>query len=216
MARKMIEREELFQAAESLSDQGKEVTAIALRHLLGRGSLTTVYKYLADWEASRPKMPPAPTAEMPDVVKASFATAWRVAAGEAARETEAIRQRAQEEVAATKKQFEGALELIERVESDLEHSQQEAEDSKAQLAQARENLAKVSSESAAHAATAEQLKNQLVVLLQDAETAQSKLAKLEADRDHAMKEASELRGQVQAMKEQNSELVEALSSKKNK
>ncbi|OQR42415.1 hypothetical protein BW261_25900, partial [Klebsiella aerogenes] len=59
MARRaVIEREELFDAANTLAADGKPVTALALKDILGGGSFNTIYKYLAEWETSRPKNAP--------------------------------------------------------------------------------------------------------------------------------------------------------------
>ena len=48
-----ITEEQVFQAADSLVAQGKEVTPSALLGTLGSGSFTTIYKYLSAWEDSR-------------------------------------------------------------------------------------------------------------------------------------------------------------------
>jgi hypothetical protein len=53
---------------------------------------------------------------MPDTVKSAFSVAWREAAQEAAREAQAVKDKAAEEVKAALKQFHGAIEAIEKLE----------------------------------------------------------------------------------------------------
>ena len=100
MARRaVIDREELFETANTMAVEGKDVTALALLNALGGGSLTTIYKYLGEWESGRPKTTPAAgSTEIPDVVQNAFVSTWRVAAMEAARETAAVKEKAAEEV----------------------------------------------------------------------------------------------------------------------
>jgi hypothetical protein len=42
----LYNEQEVFQAADSLASEGKEVTAMALLGALGGGSLTTIYKHM--------------------------------------------------------------------------------------------------------------------------------------------------------------------------
>jgi hypothetical protein len=55
--RPVVDQEEVIQAADKLAADAKPVTALALLEALGGGSLTTVYKHLAVWEARRPATP---------------------------------------------------------------------------------------------------------------------------------------------------------------
>jgi chromosome segregation ATPase len=82
------------------------------------------------------------------------------------------------------------------------------------FAAAHEELARAQSESAAKAATPEQLQNQLRAQAQEAKKAQERGDRLEREREEAIKEAAQLRGQLQALTTQNKELLEALKGKK--
>ena len=75
-----IDRDEVFETANRLEAEGKEVTALSMLAALGRGSLTTIYKYLDAWKESKPVKNPIVQVEQPEPVKTAFATAWRVAA----------------------------------------------------------------------------------------------------------------------------------------
>lgn len=182
MARRaVIDREELFDAANTLATEGKDVTALALLNNLGGGSLTTIYKYLADWEASRPKsMPATGSAEIPDIVQNAFANTWRVAAMEAARETAAVKEKAAEEVKAAHKQFEGALEAIQKLEAESENDATEIDTLKARIAELEAALSAAGNDNAGLKATTEQLRHQV-------KSQQAELDRLHKDRDEDRK-----------------------------
>ncbi|HNM50671.1 MAG TPA: DNA-binding protein, partial [Candidatus Obscuribacter sp.] len=117
-----IDQGELFEVADRLESEGKEVTALAVQTALGRGSYTTVYKYLEAWRASRPA-PVAPVSfQMPDPVKNIFAGAWRMALMESAKETEAVKVKAAEDLKNAAAQLHGALQAIEKLELAAEAS----------------------------------------------------------------------------------------------
>jgi len=230
MARRaVVEREELFKAANTLVAEGKEVSAMAVLNELGGGSLTTIYKYLAEWEAGRSaKISPA-VSEPPEVVKNAFMSTWRVATMEADREVIAAREKADEEVKAAQKQFEGALQAIQRLEADSEADNAQIEELKKRIADLEGALTASSNDKAALKATSEQLQHQVNLQqtelerlhkeiestrnMHQEEIAQLKAQQLSAQEksDAAVREAAELKGQVEALKAQNTELVNALS-----
>jgi predicted RNase H-like nuclease (RuvC/YqgF family) len=162
MARRaVVEREELFKAANTLVAEGKEVSAMAVLNELGGGSLTTIYKYLAEWEAGRSaKISPA-VSEPPEVVKNAFMSTWRVATMEADREVIAAREKADEEVKAAQKQFEGALQAIQRLEADSEADNAQIEELRKRIAELEGALTASSNDKAALKATSEQLQHQV-------------------------------------------------------
>jgi hypothetical protein len=47
-----ITREQVFEAAETLSREGEEPTYITVRERLGSGSFSTISKYLREWKAA--------------------------------------------------------------------------------------------------------------------------------------------------------------------
>ena len=91
-----IDPDELFETANRLVAEGKEVTATALLDALGGGSLRTIYKYLEQWKDKAPIAPVKKKVDIPDRVQASFSMAWRMATDEAAIEIEAVKQKAAE------------------------------------------------------------------------------------------------------------------------
>ncbi|MBX9771460.1 MAG: DNA-binding protein, partial [Candidatus Obscuribacterales bacterium] len=48
-----ITETQVFEAADALVAQGREVTPTALLNSLGSGSFTTIYKHLSAWQSSR-------------------------------------------------------------------------------------------------------------------------------------------------------------------
>jgi len=112
MARRTgLDRDEVFETANRLVTEGKPVTANSLLEALGGGSFTTIYKHLAAWQAERPAATSTASGEIPVAVQNAFASTWKVAAQEAAREVEAAKAKAAEEVQAAQNQFAGALQV---------------------------------------------------------------------------------------------------------
>lgn len=163
MARRaVIDRQELFRAANAMADEGKDVTALSLLDKLGGGSLTTIYKYLSEWEIERPATAPAEEEKkVPDQVQNAFMNTWRIATIEAARETAAVKEKATEEVRAAHKQFEGALEAIQKLEAESEQDAAQIEALKARVSELEAALVSAGNDNAALKATAQQLHHQV-------------------------------------------------------
>lgn len=202
MARRhAIEPEELFETANRMQAEGKEVTAMALLDALGGGSLSTIYKHLQTWQASKPAQVAIQPEEIPAAVQASFAAAWRLAAQEAKREVTEVKEKAKEEVTGALRQFHGALEAIAKIEKERDADAELIEGLQKQLAEARAEVSKAEAEGAAEKARADELREQLKSQQQD--------------RDAAIKEASELKGQLESLKGQNQQLLDRLSDKQS-
>jgi hypothetical protein len=193
-----IDRDEVFETAKRLEAEGKEVTALAMLAALGRGSLTTIYKYLEAWKDSKPVKTPLVQVDQPEPVKTAFATAWRVAAEEAARETMVIRDKAAEEMNAALRQFHGALEAIAKLEAEREADADVIEGLQQITAEQKAENAKLEKEAATERARADELRDQLKAL--------------QSDRDSAMKDAAELKGLTEALKDQNKQLLDKIGS----
>lgn len=198
MARNIpIDRDEVIETANRLEAEGREVTALSMLAALGRGSLTTIYKHLDAWRESKPVRPVSIQSEQPETVKTAFATAWRVAAEEAARETTVIKDKAAEDVKAALRQFHGALEAIAKLEADREADAEATEALHGIIAEQKGEIGKLESEVAAEKARADELRDQLKAL--------------QADRDTAIKDAAEHKGQLLALKDQNKQLLAKIS-----
>lgn len=195
--------QEVLAAADRLAAAGKEVTASALLDVLGGGSLTTIYKHLNVWRESRPALvQQVVPGDLPEPVQTAFMAAWKVAAGEAAKEAAAVKERALEDVRIVTRQFAEAQDHIARLEGELEASAGEVDDLKKRLAELEEAMQKSDLERAALAAKAEQLEAQVAAV-----------PKLEAAKEEAQKHAAQLEGQLEFLKKQNSELIDKLGGK---
>jgi DNA repair ATPase RecN len=211
MGRKaLFTQHQVFETADTLTAQGKEVTATSLLAALGGGSLTTIYRHLIAWQEARPAASTPPAAlEIPNQVQVAFASAWRMAAAEAAREVTAVREKSAEDVRAAQKQFQEALEQIERLEAESETDSVRIESLSSKLSELETMMHNLESDLAAEKARSGQL-HDLV------KSQESELERLRKERDNAANEAAELRGQAQTLKEQNKELFARLPEQKSK
>ncbi|MBX9725294.1 MAG: DNA-binding protein [Candidatus Obscuribacterales bacterium] len=187
----------------------KAVTALALIEALGGGSFRTIYKYLAEWEASRPKNSTATnTAEVPESVQNALLNTWRVATMEAAKEVIATKQKAAEEVKAAQDKFDEALEAIQKLEADSEQDNAQIEQLKARVAELEQSVSQLSNDNAAARATATQLQHQVKSLQTELDRAHKaadvernlsgeRLEKLSADHAAAQDKASKQIEQLQ-------------------
>jgi DNA repair exonuclease SbcCD ATPase subunit len=213
MRRQAIDADELFETANRLQAEGKEVTALILLDALGGGSLRTIYKHLETWKQTKPTAVIVGNDEMPENIKGIFAAAWRAAAQEAGRQVLAVREKASEEVKEALQQFHGALEAIGKLEADADEAAQETDRVKTQLADVQAECGQAKAEGAGYKATAEQLGKQVEKLEADQERLRSELEKGRAGREAAANEAAELRGQLKAIQSQNRELLDKLGSR---
>lgn len=192
-----VEQDELFETANRLRLEGREVTALTLLDALGGGSLRTIYKHLELWQQSKQLVTAALPEELPASVQAAFASTWRVAVQEARSEIQTIKEKSAEEVSAALRQFHGAVDAIGKLEKDREDDAEILEGLQKQLAELKMESTKAEAEAAAEKARADELREQL------------RLHQL--DRDSALKESAELRGQLEAIKNQNQELLNRLA-----
>jgi flagellar biosynthesis GTPase FlhF len=159
--RQAIEQKDLFEAADRLTAEGKEVTALTLLDVLGGGSFRTIYKYLELWQKARPVLLAADADEIPPQVQASFAASWRLAQHESRRQVQEVREKAKEEIAAAVHQFEEALEVIEKLEQEREAEAEATEALHKIIAEMKVEASKLESELAAEKARNEELREQL-------------------------------------------------------
>lgn len=199
-----VSQQELFEVANRLYDEGKEVTAISLLKALGGGSLTTIYKYLEIWQKDRPVSGPANNIDLPEVVKNSFASSWRVAVAEANREIEALREQAAEEVKAAERKFQEALEAIATLEKESEADAEQIEKLSSRITELEGNLSVAQAEIAASKTLAEQLQKQL-------EAQAKEMIEIRAGKEEALKTAAALEGRLAELKQQNGDLMERLT-----
>jgi chromosome segregation ATPase len=175
-----ISEEQVFEAADALVAQGKEVTPTALLGSLGSGSFTTIYKHLSTWEASRATAVTDRAAVIPETVLSAFGAAWRAASAEAGKEVLAVREQAADDVAAVKAQFQEALETIERLEAESDADTSRMDSLSAKIAELEKALHQSENEKAALKATSEQLRHQV-------KSQESELERLHKDTDSERK-----------------------------
>jgi hypothetical protein len=226
-----INEAQVFEAADALTAQGREVTPTALLSALGSGSFTTIYKYMSAWEASRGSVAIEKTAAIPDAVLSAFGAAWRTALAETGKEVVMVREQAAEEVKAATAQFQEALQTIGRLESENEADAGRIETLTAKVAELEAILHKADNEKSASKATIEQLRHQ--VKSQEAELervhkdteaerkrhdervqkSEQESALARKERENAIKEAAELRGRSDTLQAQNNELLSRLGGR---
>jgi hypothetical protein len=94
--REVLTREDVFDAAGRLKVMGKQVTALKILAMLGGGSLTTIYKYLEQWEATNtPAKLVSTEDEIPPEVMKMFGNVWTSALSAAERYTPSAEKDAQ-------------------------------------------------------------------------------------------------------------------------
>ncbi len=201
--RRAIEADELFETANRLKAEGKEVTAVALLDALGGGSLRTIYKLMEAWQQSRPAEVKTEPTEIPPAVMAGFVNSWRLATQEAAREVADVKEKAKEEVAAALRQFHGALEAIGKMEAESEADAQEIERLTAKLTELEAAMHEAQKEAFGHKAMVDQLQKLLEKQQKEIERLRVEAAK-----------ASELTGTVETLQVQNDKLIERLTKSK--
>lgn len=212
-----LDREELFETADRMVADGKDVTALSLHTELGRGSLTTIYKLLDEWKRLRPA--PAKrsdNAEVPESVKAALLSTWRVASQEAAREVEAVKEKAAQEVSEAQKQFVGALEAIAKLERESEADAQTIEGLSAKVEEFAAIASRLESEKSAQIATSDELRQQLRAQQEEMERIREELALSRQERDQAMKDAAQLKGKTETLEAQNEQLLKRIDGNHGK
>lgn len=203
--RQAIAADELFETANRLKAEGKEVTALTLLDALGGGSLSTIYKHLETWQASKPAEVITTADELPPQVQASFAASWRLAAQEAGRQVDEVKEKAKEEVAAALRQFHGALEAIAKLEAESEADAQAIEKLTRKLETTEADLHELQKQAAGQFSLVEQLQK----------LTEKQEAIIEGLRQEAAK-AAELKGTVATLQAQNDKLMERLQPEKKK
>lgn len=178
-------QEQVFEAADKLAAEGKEVTQTTLREVLGRGSFSTLGKHIDAWQEARRTTPVPVVIDMPESVKAAFAQCWQAAAAEAGKEIAAIREKADAEIKGTKRRLDEALAEVERLEEDANADAATLEAAQNALAQtvkdAQQAATDATAREAALSATAEQMQKQI-------EAQQAELARTHAEAEAANKQ----------------------------
>lgn len=169
MRRHAILADELYETANRMVAEGKEVTAKGLLDELGGGSLRTIYKYFEIWKEKRPAPVAVKATEVPDTVRMQYEASWRAAQQEAAREVEAVKAKALEEVEAADQRFQDALEITDRMEKEAQEAAEQVATLQNLVKELTEQNKELEASRATYKATAEQLQQQVKAQEQELE-----------------------------------------------
>ncbi len=171
MARRGITREEVFQAADSLQDQGKKVTVIIVREYLGRGSFSTVTAALDGWRKEQEEKQkenvsvPEPLPEVSRAVQSIWVLTWKEAQRVFDVQRDALKKETQEQIAHERQEM---MEEIARLETELAMTGKEKKNlageldkARQEIGAARENLASVKKETEGLEGDNERLEDEL-------------------------------------------------------
>lgn len=92
MARQGITREQVFEAATALQEEGISPTVQSVRERIGSGSYSTINAHLSEWRQEHAGQIPANIPDMPDRVRDAFNQVWAAAAKAAQEGVETQRQ----------------------------------------------------------------------------------------------------------------------------
>ena len=92
MARQGITRDQVYETAATLRDEGVQPTVQAVRERLGSGSFSTISAHLAEWKTEHGAQAVADIPAMPDKVQAAFQQIWATTARSAQEGLETQRQ----------------------------------------------------------------------------------------------------------------------------
>ena len=136
MPRSGITREQVFEAAQSLMDEGITPTVAAVRERIGSGSFTTVSAHLAEWRAQNIQAP-ANIPEMPDRVRNALNQACAQAVASAQEDLETQRQALEAMRRELDKERADMAAEIERLERAQEQAQEQIEHLRASFTEAQ-------------------------------------------------------------------------------
>ena len=173
MSRIGITQEQVFTAAQHLTDEKRDVTVQAVRDALGVGSYTTVTQHLRQWrEQAKSTASPTPPPEVHAMAAKAAASLWGVAHEQAQREIDGIKILTQEQINQAQNQVQDGLQEIGRLEQQLQQGQQHATDQQRQLERQREALNAAEQQLAADRATHDHLTARLTEVKAELEQAQ--------------------------------------------
>ena len=227
MARSGITREQVYDAADTLTREGQSPTVVAVRHRLGGGSPNNITKWLSEWKERHEThkadtIPPVPET-VDGAMRQVWVAAWKEAQGQLDAERDALAAARQ----AIEQERQQMLSEIERLDADLEHARdagQAAQTALAQESRAHDQTRAEAREARAIAAERDKrLEGQeaeLRDLRRQLQEAVGRVSALEADLRHVearREEASAELRQTRAERQQlTAELTDALKAQRVK
>ncbi|MBK9945507.1 MAG: DNA-binding protein [Kouleothrix sp.] len=135
MPRPAATREQVFAAADALTEAGIRPTTILIREKVGGGSFSTVQKLLAEWDlahAAQAQLPPLPDALQRYGLEL-MQKVWAAALAQDDARVEQVRAEAQRQVEEARAQQHGAEQIVEHLEGDLDEQRDRADALRAQV-----------------------------------------------------------------------------------
>jgi chromosome segregation ATPase len=205
-------QEQVFEAADQLAAKGQDVSANALRDVLGRGSYSTFVKHIEAWQLQRKAVPAPVFIEMPDGVKLAFAQCWQAAATEAGKEIAAIREKSEQEIKASKRRLDEALAVVEELEAEAEATGSKLEESELHLRNERQAVQQAAAREAGLSASVTRMTEQI-----GAQEAELKRVHAEAEASRRAHEAElkRMRAELDALLERERAEVQRTSQAKS-
>jgi len=139
MAKALVTREAVFEAADALAAAGDEPSMLIVQERIGAGSYTTIKRYLDIWKAERKTAAPA-IAVPPDLTtrgQAFIQTVWASAATISEQRVAEVRATAEQQVRQATAALTAAEATIAHLEADADQALRELADLHRQLAEAR-------------------------------------------------------------------------------
>ena len=214
MAKAIVTREAVFEAADALTEAGSDPSILAVQGRIGGGSYSTVKRYLDAWKAEQKSA--APIIEVPPDVAARgeelVRSLWGAAHSLAEQRIIEVRGEAEAQVRQARAELQAAEVTIARLEAEADQAAQQLHAVQQQLVEARTALEEARTAARiAEARTAEQ-EQQIADLRRQA--AQHR-EELDATRTQAMDHAR-LTGELGALRQQlhdQAALIERLSTR---
>jgi DNA repair exonuclease SbcCD ATPase subunit len=214
MAKALFTQEKVFEVADSMAAEGKEVTALSLLSKLGGGGLTTIYRHMYAWRDQRQgEASPATAQTVPEPVQAAFASAlgtvWRVAESVAGKEVVEAKEKAAEKVADANKKVEELLQIIEQMEEQAKADTAKIESLSVRVAELEAALQQSQNDASAYKATVDQLANQVRSL----EVEQERLhGEIDKERTARQQEIQRITQAAEAEQQKAAQQIESLKA----
>ena len=139
MAKALVTREAVFEAADALAAAGDEPSMLIVQERIGAGSYTTIKRYLDIWKTERKTA--APAIEVPPDLttrgQAFIQTVWASAATISEQRVAEVRATAEQQVRQATAALTAAEATIAHLEADADQATRELADLHRQLAEAR-------------------------------------------------------------------------------
>lgn len=142
MAKAIVTREAVFEAADILAAAGEDPSILTVQGRIGGGSYSTVKRYLDAWKTERKsvvpviEVPPDVAARGEDLVR----SLWGVAHSLAEQRIAEARGEADQQVRQARAELQAAEVTITRLEGEAEHAAQQLDAAQGQLVAARTAL----------------------------------------------------------------------------